>query len=275
MTSYHGFTKLIPPTYRDGKLVPRDVGASLEYIYRQGKHDGLDDVVTHFGFAVGGVVTGRSYVDEALFASRRPPGARGQTAFHIVHSIWEQDTSEQAAAALRASVEAHCAKFCRGRSWVAALHVLHGRLHAHVLVEAYDGRRCLGWKPHVVRGWARQGFTPLVVSSAGLGKRGTKIYTGPKAKNKYAFCLTAIRDHGLVSLIKTGAIRQGRSDKHGNLKTIVYEGRHLKLEVLQVIIARQMRSEAGRDAGHATAILAHSKNLTISLSAWDQAITRT
>lgn len=169
---------------------------------------------------------------------------------HVILSaepITEISGRESAFAALMAMAKDWMKRFAPGTPYLGICHDDRQSPHIHLLIRnsdrSTDGGR-LSWSPNQLR--EMQSFdwvssdTAQIYSiepgrSRGISKREGTGYPYPRAQHLDARTISRMNQQQIYEHTRTGAFQVGRRDKHGHIKSIIYNGRRIRMATVELL----------------------------------------
>jgi hypothetical protein len=123
-------------------------------------------------------------------------------------------------------------KFARGARYIAIVHADRLHPHVHLIVCNSDGRRTLNWTPATLREMQSMLWTSLATSGRGTGKnKAVAVY--PLARQLDAKTISTLTPEQINDLITAKQLSIGRVNRAGDLTSVVFNGRRVRLSTIQ------------------------------------------
>lgn len=242
-----------------------------EHIYGQGDYKPERNITNRLGpraFKLNvGYPTGHPKFDAALLLAHHH--GRGKEARHLIFSGEELPTAtpeqyQHAIAAMVAAAEDFAAKHAPGHAYIIQSHLDRFHPHAHMIMCASNGQRCIDWGPEQLKGFQSLDFLSTTTQNKyqlepgrGHGKRkpgvGRIAYnhavTGELHQTKEQQLAERLDYELILAAIDAGTITVSRRTKSGKPLSVVIDGRVIRLSTIRKAAANAAIPNG--DSGHA------------------------
>lgn len=219
------------------KPSPREPRRLLAHCYRTHGRGGNEvsspDRVVEIVGNVEGVITRSARIDAQSLISNHH--GKGRWLRHVVLSAEDCSDQEQRTVCferLKKMVEDFVATFAPGATYLAVLHRDRLHPHAHVLVCNSVNGRTIDWQPSTLRRMQDMGWTVHAAPGRGSGQ-GKAVDVYPLSKNLTASKVAALNQQQLRELITAGTIKIARVNARGQVTSITYDNKRIRLTTIQ------------------------------------------